>query len=127
METWQTATERYRSRVNGLLQPLQDLQAEFGAVPRAPFTQKPEREALLCYRLCVCLIGYIQSASEVVRSLQFLWIAGHFLGASLCTRHLIELWGAATYANRVVLDQWLRTKDLVVAEGRVYRLMVGAK
>ncbi|HUO88316.1 MAG TPA: hypothetical protein VMU08_04005, partial [Rhizomicrobium sp.] len=127
MERWRNEAERYLQRVAELQGKLDALEEHCGLLPPAPLSYTPTEIGLLKHQLCILVISCSRSARQLLESIHTLWLAGHFVSASLAIRPLIELSGLLAFARNKVLAKLENPEDLIACKERVARLLVGSK
>jgi hypothetical protein len=99
---------------------------EISKLPSIPTEHEFSGAAAIKLQLCLYVIGIVRSAQEVGKSAQLVWFAGQFLTASALIRMLVELCGAAAYAEDKVLRK-VEAAEIHIALDRVTKLVLGSK
>lgn len=127
MEVWRKEIERYQGRVLSLGHSLNELADEIEKLPRAPLTTALSDKAALQFQICLLTIGAFRSAQQLAKSLQIVWLAGHFVTSSLVIRLMLELQGLLAYAERKVLKPLVGDNCIDTCQAKMMKLLFGSK
>ncbi|HEY5828995.1 MAG TPA: hypothetical protein VIV01_11590 [Hyphomicrobiaceae bacterium] len=122
---WKEETATYVSRISKLAvvdTELEDVLRRFPGLMR----RYPNDKVAVKHRLLIFANQSMQSATEVLRSVQLLTVEGHFLAAGHCIRLLHEVWGSLLYARAKVLTKAEESGEgAAIADARLQRLLLG--